>query len=517
MRIQLFFFTCLFQAAWLPSAEALTYYVAPNGNGSGAGTSRDAPSTPAGVLGKVAAGDVVVFLDGVYGNALGLTRSGSSGSPITLRADEGAVPIIRGTGAGNADGLSAHADVSHYVIEGLWFENWGTGGVGLDWDNSVSNVTIRYCVADSNLRNGFSPYYAADVTLEYNIASRNGWGPDSWSSNFNLFAITGSNNVVRGNVAFHGVDTSSERSDGNGFIVDLTIDQGAVLLENNLAFMNGGACIAVTDSGEAKLVGNTCYSNSRRAADYMDEFNFGNTCRAGDVSGVPVDARPYTFTNLVLRNNVAVPTVAGKDGVNTYSTSPCGGPMTYVNEGNYIERTEAASLFQNAAAADLRPKAGSALIDKVTGSDTHPTDIGFDPKCIKTETDQAKKKYDYWAFAPDLAYIKSVGGIRRCFSPVTRPTGSSQDLGAYELGSGSSAGGAPAGVGGRPASAGNGNGGNPALAGMGGSPSSGPPAVNDEEGGCGCRTAGAKRPANGAIAAALVGLGLLAGRRRRKL
>ena len=495
MRVKFFLSTCAFYLGRIPLAEAATYYVGPNATENAPGTTRDAPATPTGVLAKVAAGDVVVFLDGVYTQPLALTRSGAAGAPITLRADDGVVPVLRGPSSGDADGVSANADVSHYVIEGLWFESWGTGGVGLDWNDSVSDITVRYCVADSNLRNGFSPYYAANVTLEYNIASRNGWGPDSWSSNINVFAVRGSNNVVRGNVAFHGVDTSEGQSDGNGFIVDLTIDQGAVLLENNVAFMNGGACIAVTDSGNTQLVGNTCYSNSRRAADYMDEFNLGNTCREGLVAEVPLNARPYTFSNLVLRNNVAIPTAAGKDGVNTYSTSPCGGGTTYTSEGNYIQRVDAASLFENPAAGDLRPRAGSPLIDKVTPGATSK-DIGFDPKCIKVETDQSKKKYDYWTFAPDLAYIRSIGGIRRCFNPLSRPLGTSHEIGAYELGSGVSAGGA-GNVGG--------GGGNSAQAG----------GASADDGGCSCRTV-VRTGSNSGWLAGFLTLGLAAERRRRR-
>ncbi len=414
------------------SAGATTYYVAPSGSQGSAGTSKGSPTSVGSALGKVAAGDVVVFLDGTYTSTVYLSKSGSNGAPITLRADEGAVPVIRGPGSGNASGLTATANVSNYVIEGLWLENWA-GGIELDWDNTVSNITIRHCVADSNLRNGISPYRATNVTIEYSIASRNGWGPSSWSSNFNIWAVKGTSNLVRGNVAFHGVDTSSSHSDGNGYILDVTLDQGTALFENNLGFLNGGSCISLTDSGSAKLVGNTCYGNSQEAASYMDEFNLGNTCRGQVDGGINVGQLPYTFTNLELRNNVAIPIKDGKDGVNVYNTSPCGGGTSYVNQGNYIQKVDATAIFAAPASADFRPKAGSAIVDKVAHGSTFATDIGFDPKCIKTETDAAKKKFSWWTFAPDLAYMKSKGGISGCFSPASRPQGSNQEIGAYEL------------------------------------------------------------------------------------
>lgn len=421
-------------AAFVLLAEpvaAATYYVSPSGSASAAGTARSAPTTPASALGKVNGGDIVVFLDGVYTQAAFLSRSGTAGSPITLRADDGAVPIFRGNGSGNGSGIGAIANISHYVIDGLWFENWGSGGLEVGWTVNVDNLVIRNCVADMNLRAGFSPFRTSNLTFERNIASRNGWGPSSWSSNVNIWGVRGTNNVVRGNVSFHGVDTSSAQSDGNGFILDVTLAGGTALFENNVAFLNGGSCISVTDSGSAQLIGNTCYANSQRAASYMDELNMGNTCR-GLTDGIPINQTPFTFTNLVVRNNALIPTLAGKDGINVYNNSPCGGGTSYTQSGNHVQNGGGA-LFENAAAADFRPKAGSALIDKVAHGTTFGSDIGFDPKCIKLETDATKQKYAYWTFAPDLAYMKSIGGIRACFAPRTRPQGANQEIGAYEL------------------------------------------------------------------------------------
>ena len=136
----------------------------------------------------------------------------------------------------------------------------------MSWNYKVSNILIRHCVADLNGRTGFAPYFASDVMIENNIASRNGWAPNSWSSGFDIYGVKGDHNIIRGNVSFHSVDTSSHRSDGNGFILDLTLNQGSALFENNIGFLNGGSCISVTDSGGAQLVGNTCYANAQYGA-----------------------------------------------------------------------------------------------------------------------------------------------------------------------------------------------------------------------------------------------------------
>ncbi|MFC1643346.1 right-handed parallel beta-helix repeat-containing protein, partial [Myxococcota bacterium] len=410
------------------SDAATTYYVGPNGEASAAGTSREAPATLGGVVGKLAPGDVVIFLDGVY---LGtettlLSQSGTASAPITFRAEDGAVPILRGQGGrvDNIGAIAASTDIGYLVFEGLWFEEWSSGAIELDWEyKGCHDITIRYCVADRNGRNGFAPYNASNVTIEYNIGSRNGYRDDSWSSNFNLWGNRGQV-TVRGNVAFHGLDTSSNKSDGNGYILDLTLANARALFENNIGFGNGGACIAITDSGNATLIGNTCYNNSKDTN--TDDFNFVNTCR-GDVDGVNVGQQAWTFSGLSASNNVL------SGGVKTIPGS-CGGGSASYSQSNNQTGANAGAVFENADAGDFRPKAGSAIVDKVSHGSTFATDIGFDPKCIKRETDEAKKQgMSWWTHAPDLEYIQSIGGIKKCWSPRTRPQGSNQEIGAYEL------------------------------------------------------------------------------------
>jgi hypothetical protein len=123
-----------------------------------------------------------------------------------------------------------------------------------------------------------------------------------------------------------------------------------------------------------------------------------------------------------MRNNL----LAG--GVKTVSS--CGG-SSYAQQDN---ATNASNVFMDPAAGDFRPKAGSAAVDKVAHGTTFATDIGFDPKCIKVETDSAKKHgYSWWTNAPDFDYMKKIGGIKKCWAPRNRPQGSNQELGAYEL------------------------------------------------------------------------------------
>jgi hypothetical protein len=389
------------------TSTATDYFVSPAGNATSSGVDRRAPTSPRAALGKVRAGDSVIFLDGVYSEPLSLTRSGTSRAPITLRAQRGAVPVFRAPAFRKTDGLSADADISNVVIDGLWFEGWGEAGIGLSWSHRASNIVIRNCVADLNGKTGFAPYFASGVVIEHNIASRNGWAPDSWSSNFDIFAVKGASNRIAGNVSFHGVDTSRHRSDGNGYILDLSIDRGSAVFENNIGFLNGGSCISITDSGRAQLVGNICYANARYGSGFLDELVLADTCRPGNVSGVPVKGRPYTFSGLVLRRNTVAPSHPSKRGIVAYSKC---GSKSFTEDHNVARRWSRGELDDPDPAR--------------LGIDRRAIGARFDFKCIKRETDPARNKFSFWRFAPDLDYIKRIGGIATCFGP-TRTAASS--------------------------------------------------------------------------------------------
>jgi hypothetical protein len=401
------------------------FYVGPAATGTGDGSLGN-PWNIDQALKLAGPGDTVLFLDGVYRQPLLFTRSGEQDAPIVFRAAPGALPVLDGDGVGNRPGMTSLAVVHDLVVEGFFVRNWRYAGIGFTWDHhGCKNITIRHCVADSNQLAGIGAYFAEGITIEHNIASRNGWGPESWTSNFTIYTIGGTNNVVRGNVAFHGIDTSSHQSDGNGFILDVSTNAGNALFENNLAFLNGGAGFASTDSSGARFVGNTSFHNGQ-AILKLAEFAFVDTCR--DES--PINGQRYALNNVVLRNNVGV-AQSGRLAETRYS---CGDKNpTFLNSdlrNNHFATGDASGLFSNAAALDFRPTMGSALQGTADATGTLNQDLGFDPKCIKPESGQ---RYTWWRFAPDEAYIRSIGGVAACFSPISRPRGDGQEIGAYEI------------------------------------------------------------------------------------
>lgn len=393
-------------------AAAADYYVDPNGSGANSGTSCSDAGSVYDAFQTAGAGDQIIFCDGVYG-AVKIAQSGVPGNPLVVRAAAGAVPIIRGTGADGAevDGIYSDGAVSNVIIDGFWIENWYSAGISLDYracsestSHAVSSITIVNCVVDSNLRSGISAFMGSGYTIENNIVSRNGNGPESWSSNVNLYGVTGSNNVVRGNIAFHGVDTSGNNTDGNGFILDLTLDSGGATFEDNIGFLNGGACIAVTDSGGAQIRYNSCYHNGQTT---VDEFSFIDTCR-GQVACINVANQGWTFNGYSFQNNLAV--ADGSKGNNGTNSNSCGSGASFSGSGNQIGTT--GGQFADPTIADF------------TTSDASGSRLVYDPRCIKQESGAL----GWWTFAPDLEFIQSIGGIRNCFDPGTITCGEQQTL-----------------------------------------------------------------------------------------
>jgi hypothetical protein len=63
------------------------------------------------------------------------------------------------------------------------------------------------------------------------------------------------------------------------------------------------------------------------------------------------------------------------------------------------------------------------------------TDIGFDPKCIVKRTPVMVgevARVSTWQFDVDIDYIKSIGGVAKCFNPMMRS--GTPDVGAYRAG-----------------------------------------------------------------------------------
>jgi len=409
-------------------AGAATYYVSPTGTCTSACTTRETACDLASGAALAMAGDTVVLMDGVYKKGLFIANAGTESAPITFIADQCATPIIEGPGvAPDYDGDDAQAsgvysEVGTYLkFDGIVSRGWSTG-FGNKWtgnhtQDSNGHWDIQNCIADGNGRTGFTFYSASNFTLKHSIAAHNGSSSlHSWSSGITLYAAIQS--VVEANVSFENMD-AEQHTDGSGFIVDESAHGNTLI--NNVAFRNGGSCLRLTRSNGTKFINNTCYHDSQDSADTGPD-------NPGEIY-FTADSDNSTLTNITFNNNVLVATGTGP-GAQALNTQPSSGWTTnVVKTGTVAYFTKAEPDFTLASGA-------TDLVGKGTAGNGAPTnDIGFDPKCLSAGAPTLVgmiAKGSWWNFSVNIDYVKSIGGVAKCFNPKTRS--GTPDVGAYANG-----------------------------------------------------------------------------------
>jgi parallel beta-helix repeat protein len=417
--------------AYAPPLAAATLYVSPTATAETGCDTRANPCTLASAGAKAAAGDTVVLMDGVYKQPLYVTNSGTASAWITFRADECATPIIEGPGVGpDADEQDngVGSTTAEYVrFVGLVSRGWNIG-FGNGWAGGVDSTAvsnghwdIEYCASYSNGRTGFTFFSANGFRLKNSISAHNGSSRvHSWSSGVTLFEATGTN-VIEGNVSFENTD-AERRTDGSGFIVD-EASNGATFV-NNIAFGNSGSCLRLTKSSGTRFINNTCYRNSQFGSmatgpSNPSELYFTN-------SGVTVQG--VTFMNNVIVGTGQAP--AGSQPVVNQPTSGWSNNVVTTGMPTFFTAPTGTNPSFVPAAGDTQLTAKGG-----TGSGVPTTDIGLDPKCIVKRTPimvGQVARVSTWQYDVDIDYIKSIGGVAKCFSPKTRS--GTPDIGAYRPG-----------------------------------------------------------------------------------
>lgn len=409
------------------SVPARTYLVAPDG--SGTACTRSEPCALSTGAALALAGDTVVLMDGTYYEPLNPENSGRADAWITFRADDCALPIIEGAGetfVANEQGQAPSGVYSntgtHLRFIGIasryWDSGFTNGWTGEGTTNSNGHFQYINCIGEGNGRTGFVLYSAPGLTVRECISAHNGGSPtNSWSSGIQLYAVQGTpeQNVIERNVSFENTD-AQKNNDGSGFIVD-EHTLGATFI-NNIAFRNGGSCMRLTRSSNTRMINFSCYHNGMNpdanSPTNPGEFYFTdqqsrdtatliNTLAAA--SGSETDPEVFRFPpDSGLSNNLTV-----DSGLTPFYSDPQG-----LNP-DFRPPASAAPQVENQGAPNGGPE----------------VDIGFDPKCIVRRDPQVPYQKSWWTHAIDYDYIRSIGGIAKCFNPKQRAGG--VDLGAYEL------------------------------------------------------------------------------------
>jgi parallel beta-helix repeat protein len=293
-----------------------TYYVAPDGNDSNAGTGEKPFRTIRKGAGSAQPGDTVIVREGAYNERVEITKSGKPNAWITIKAASGDRVLVTSTGDFGGYNRVFWVKANYIRIEGFEVTTGDEFGKGISIEGSehepVHHVMIFNNIAHDCGGSGIGAVSADYLHIRGNTVCRNAWTSTWHESGINLWANKafgsrpGFHNIIENNICYdnenktvekpNGPDDSFETdtwTDGNGIIIDWCRDKNAsTLIRNNICFNNGGRGIQITVSVNVTIINNTLYMNSINSRS-QEEFGNGNTDDNGNGSD-----------NIVFLNNI---------------------------------------------------------------------------------------------------------------------------------------------------------------------------------------------------------------------
>ena len=273
------------------SLFANEYYVSPQGSNNNPGTKEQPWQTIQYAVDKTAPGDIVFVEDGIYRESVVMTRSGSPGAYITLKAiNKWGAKVEVPNGDGKVDGIKAAAN--YLTIDGFEIydpaTDFGHTGNGITvYDNHHVNVLNNkiHGFGGSGVQCGHFDHVLVENNVVYNNAKYN----PNQSSGISMFQARAVDNepgyhvIVRNNRSFGNINIVLSgnpigTTDGNGILIDdfqNAYDDAhgpfphRTLVENNLSYDNGGKGVQVFQSDYVDVFNNTAYHNNH------DEQNTG--------------------------------------------------------------------------------------------------------------------------------------------------------------------------------------------------------------------------------------------------
>jgi hypothetical protein len=289
---------------------AAEYYVSPTGSDSSTTGSIDAPYKTIGkAVTMASAGDTIYLRGGQhnYSAKIGISKSGTSGSPITLRSYQDEVPILDFTGESTGT-RGIELSGSYWYFYDFIVQYAGDNGIYM----TGTHNQIELIIARWNEDSGIQLHTGAADNLVLNCDSYENYDPGNLGENADGFATKfglGTGNILRGcrawnnsddgydcwntdppseSVTFdscwafrNGIDRwgagSGFNGDGNGFKLGQGV--GAHLLINCMAYDNPHHGIDINGNTEGVTVYNcTCLLNAGKNF-YFDEHNAANVLR----------------------------------------------------------------------------------------------------------------------------------------------------------------------------------------------------------------------------------------------
>jgi hypothetical protein len=325
------------------AAVAGSYYVSNSGNDGNSGSQ----SSPFQTIRKAASitqpGDTVNVTDGTYRESVILGRSGTSNAYITFKS-------VNAHGAkvfGPNEAFNV-TNQSYITIQGFETTS-GSGyacivGDGGSHTNVMGNL-VHDC-GGSGIQLNHGDYRIIRDNIVYNCAfyaPYQGSGISVYESRASD-ANSGFHTVISANISYLNNNLVGVRSDGNGIIVDdsrSTQGNGVVytpqiLVENNLAYANGGTGIKIYYSDYVTVRNNTCVWNHQRqdaftwwgdiAVEWGHDIHAINNISWADLSAYSGNAAILDAGNSngnnIWANNLTYDGIAGDPSVNITGGSP---------------------------------------------------------------------------------------------------------------------------------------------------------------------------------------------------
>jgi len=269
----------------LTTAEAATYYISPTGSDSNSGTQALPFRQIRKGISVAAAGDTLLIADGSYFGFDIRNKSGTSASPITIRATGTNAHVVPTTDRPDNRDTIFITSSNFWILDGLRSFNANRAAVRLD---DAHRITIRNGVFGNNGTWGIFTNNSDDSLFEYNECYGSVAQHGIYVSNSSMRP------TVRGNRLHHnaqcGLHMNGDLSFGApGLII-------GALVESNVVWSNGaagGAGINMDGPQDSIVRNNLIYGNS-----------------AGGITAYAIDAAEGPRNLQILHNTIDMPSNA---------------------------------------------------------------------------------------------------------------------------------------------------------------------------------------------------------------